>query len=275
MRKIPLLLFIAATLNAAYNPQDTEFLIEVGKGNVPGHSLVQKFGFNDAVNGTLGPITTTGDYPTPTTAQSLEILSSDADDNSSGLGGRSVTIEGLDANWDEQSETVSLNGTTPVALSNTFTRVFRMQLASSGVYSEVGALTHQGTITLRVSGGGDTWAEIALDSVTGAPMGQSEIGVYTIPAGKTGYLLYKHTTIESSKTPSIYWFRREGVDVVTAPFKPRRLFERHVGVIDSIEYNPGAPIITLPEKTDIGAMGYQSTGSAAVSVEFQILLVDN
>jgi len=40
-------------------------------------------------------------------------------------------------------------------------------------------------------------------------------------------------------------------------------------------YNPSAPIISIPEKTDIGAMGYQSTGSAAISVEFQILLVDN
>ena len=273
--KTLLLLLIPSLLFAAYNPLDKDFLIEVDKGTVPGHSLVQKFGFNDSIGSTLGPITTTGDYPTPTTAQSLEILSSDADDNASGLGGRSVTIEGLGADWTEQSETVSLNGTTPVALSNTFTRVYRMQLATSGVYSEVGALTHQGTITLRISGGGDTWAEIALDTVTGAPMGQSEIGVYTIPAGKTGYLIYKHTTVESSKTPSIYWFRRSGIDVVTAPFTARRLFERHVGVSESIEYNPSAPIIKLPEKTDIGAMGYQGTGSASVSVEFQILLVDN
>jgi len=273
--KTLLLFFIPSLLFAAYNPLDKDFLIEVDKGNVPGHSLVQKFGFNDSIGSTLGPITTTGDYPTPPTAQTLEILSDDADDNASGLGGRSVIIEGLGPDWTERSETVSLDGTTPVTLSSSFTRVYRMALASSGVYSEVGALTHQGTITLRESGGGDTWAKIALDSVTGMPMGQSEIGVYTIPAGKTGYLIYKHTTVESSKTPSIYWFRREGVDVVTAPFKPRRLFERHVGVSDSIEYNPAAPIISIPEKTDIGAMGYVPTGNAAISVEFQILLVDN
>ena len=47
------------------------------------------------------------------------------------------------------------------------------------------------------------------------------------------------------------------------------------GAADEITYEPPAPAIVLPEKTDIGAMAYIGTGSAAVSVEFQILLVDN
>lgn len=251
-----------------------EFLLEVAKGNIAGHSLVNKFGFNDAVGATLQPVADGAIYQTPVAATSLEILSSDANDTSAGSGARTVIVEGLDANFAEQSETVTMSGVTPVALSNTFTRVFRMRVATSGTYATQSAGSHAGTITLRTASAGATWATIGL-SASSFPIGQTEIGVYTIPAAKTGYMLSKHVSIESNKAPNVLWFRRENADVVAAPYDAMRLFERHVGAAPEVLYQPPAPAIVLPAKTDIGAMAYVSTGSAAVAVEFQILLVDD
>jgi len=254
-----------------------DFLIEVAKGNVAGHSLVNKFGFNDNIGATLAPIAAGSVYQTPTSATSLEIVSTNSNDNASGTGARTVEVQGLDANFDLQTETVSMNatdGTIAAPLANTYTRVFRVKVATSGTYATQTGGSHVGTLTIRVSGGGATWATI-VTSAGGFPMGRTEIGVYTIPAGYTVYLLSKHVSIESAKVPDVLWFRREGADTVAAPFSTMRLFERHQGAASEILYQPPAPSVVLPEKTDVGAMGYVTTGVAAVSVEFQILLVAN
>ena len=56
-----------------------DFLIEVAKGNIAGHSIIEKFG--SAVVGTaLTPVSVSTVYETPTSAVALEIVSSDAND---------------------------------------------------------------------------------------------------------------------------------------------------------------------------------------------------
>lgn len=249
-----------------------DFLLEVAKGNIAGHSLVNKFGFNDNVGATLQPVTDGAVYQTPTAATALEVVSSDAADGVAGAGARTVEVQGLDANFALKTETVTMNGTTAVALANTYTRIFRMLVKTSGTYATQSTGSHVGTLTLRTSGAGATWATIGL-SAGNFPIGQTEIGCYTIPAGYTGYMISKHVSIESTKAPNVLWFRRENADDVAAPFDSMRLFERHQGSAPEITYQPPAPAITLPAKTDVGAMAYLGTGSASVSIEFQILLV--
>ena len=50
------------------------FFLEVEQGNIPGWSHTRKFGKIFGVGTTLTPITGTGLYQTPTSAQSLEII---------------------------------------------------------------------------------------------------------------------------------------------------------------------------------------------------------
>ena len=249
-------------------------LFAVMHGNIPGQSIVNKFGFNGAVGSTLEPVADGAVYQTPTTAQSIEIVSDSTDDDAAGTGARTVAIQGLNAAWELQTQTVSMDGTTPVAIPGTWTRVFRAKVTESGTYATQTAGSHAGTITVRNSGAGVMWAQMAI-STDGFPMGQTEIGCYTIPAGKTGYLLSKHVSIESTKVPNVLWFHREGADTVAAPYDSMSLFERHNGAADELTYAPPAPNLRLPEKTDVGAMAYLATGSASVSIEFQILLIDN
>jgi len=253
---------------------DKPFLQAVGEGLVPGYSVTNKFGFHEAVGSTLIPISTAGVYQTPTTAQSIEIVSDDANDTAAGSGAQTVTVVGLDANWDEQTVTATMDGTTPAAITGTWLRVYRAYVETSGTYASQVAGSHAGTLTIQNSGAGVVWGVIGIAD-SGFPIGQTEIAVMTIPAGFTGYVLSKHITVESNKVPNILWFRRENADDVTTPFAPMRLFERHNGAAGEITYSPPASPIIVPEKTDIGAMGYIATGSADISVEFQILLKAN
>lgn len=269
---------IHSQLNAAtlIQPARRNYYQEISTGSVSNKFIVGKFGFNGSVGSTIAPITASGQYQTPTTAALLEIVSTDVDDNATGAGARVVTVEGLDGNFDLQSEDVTMNGVTPVTLTKLWRRVFRVYVKDSGTYADAGAGSHEGTITLRAGdGGGEVWSVLTIDATTGFPLSQSEIGAYTIPRGHTGYLLYKHITIEATKNPTVFWFRREGADDTTAPYSAMRLFERHVGVADDLKYDPIAPIMVLSEMTDVGAMGYIGQGTASISVEFQLLLVKN
>ena len=70
-----------------------------------------------------------------TTAAPLQVASTNANDTSAGTGCRQLFISGLDNNWDIISETISMNGQTPVITSTSFLRVnllFVVEVGSEG-----------------------------------------------------------------------------------------------------------------------------------------------
>jgi hypothetical protein len=97
-------------------------------------SVNTKFGYNATTNTTAETIWTQSNAYTWNSAAQLELTSTDADDtDTTGAGARTVTIEGLDANYAEITETVDMNGQTADAGSTTtasFLRVNRMYVAS-------------------------------------------------------------------------------------------------------------------------------------------------
>ena len=64
-----------------------------------------------------------GIYVYPTAAVQMTISSSDVDDTAAGAGLQQVLINGLDANYNEISETIILNGQTPVTTVNSYFRI--------------------------------------------------------------------------------------------------------------------------------------------------------
>ena len=109
-------------------PQVKDFLIEVGKGNVPGHTVSAVIGRNTAVSSTLTEDVWGGggNMVLPTAAESWEIVSTGAgaaNDTSAGTGARTVLITTLDDNYVAQSPVdVTLYGSTPVAIPGTLFR---------------------------------------------------------------------------------------------------------------------------------------------------------
>jgi len=249
----------------SYNPQDREFLIEVEKGNVPGHSIINKFGFDSAVTSTLQSIADAQVYQTPTTAVSLEILSSDANDAAAGTGARTVEIQGLDANFAEQTQTVTMNGTTAAAITGTWMRVFRARVTESGTYASQSAGSHAGTLTVRVAGAGATWATIGLTTAS-FPMGQTEIGAYTIPAGKTAYLLASTISVDKNTDAIFQLFAR--------PFNGAWNLKGQTGTFGTpFTYQYPVPL-KFEEKTDLEIRG-DSGNTCGGGAMFDLILVDN
>lgn len=246
--------------------------LEIQKGEIDGYRVIHKFGHNDAVGATYAPVSDSGVYQTPTTAQSLELISSDANDTSAGTGARTVTVHGLDSDFNEITEDVITNGITAVALTNTYIRVHRMYVKGSGTYATQVAGSHVGTLTLRNSGAGVTWATVGVD---GLPLGQSEIGAFTVPAGHTAFLRSLHIHVDSGKTVDVVAFQRCCADVVTAPFDAMRTWGQYHGITGDSDLHPTAPWSGFPEKSDVGFLARVATGTASVLVDFEIWLINN
>lgn len=91
------------------------FLYELARGNIPGCTPWVKIGFNADVDNVEEDLWSVGGvYVPPSAAMQMEVVSSSADDASGGTGVKSVIIYYLDSNYREQSEIVTLNGTTEV-----------------------------------------------------------------------------------------------------------------------------------------------------------------
>ena len=230
----------------------------------------QKFGRNSTVGTTLVHIAAGGAYPQVTSVTSLEIVSDDANDTAAGTGARTAIISGLVANWEEGSATVSLNGTTPVALGTDFYRVWRVQVLTGGEYAACTTSTQKGTLTVQETGAGRAWATLG-EIVAGRGTGQSQIGSYTVPSGKVAYIPLVDISVDSNKEASVYMFVREGADTVTAPFTAVNLKEQFDGISGDFHFVPGTPLGPYVGPCDITFMSKVALTSAAVTVDFTIL----
>ena len=145
---------------------------------------VRKFGYNADVDaGTEDIWIGGGSLNWPSAAAATNIISSSTDDDASpATGANTVTVEGLDANYQLVRETAEMNGQTQVALTTQFLRVFRAWVATAGT-----GLTNAGNIDVRHT--------TTILARIGTGDGQTLQAGYTVPklniAGKaiTGALL--------------------------------------------------------------------------------------
>lgn len=253
----------------SFSPLD-DFWLRIPRGQITEYTEQHKFGVYENVGTTFVPIARGGVYQTPTSAAALEVVSSDANDTSAGTGARTVKVTGLDANWTEISETVSMNGTTAVALTNNFIRAYTLEVVSSGTYGNATAASHVGTITLQGSGAGAIWLQIYPSNF---PRGLSQCGVHTIPAGKTGLVYFHYISVEANKPAILVFLKREGADTVVAPYSPVDAayeldgLQGFASLIDTA--SPQGPFVG---PCDIGFMGRFATGTGTIAVEYEIIL---
>jgi len=252
---------------------NNDFYLDVAKGAVVDKSVVHKFGANENVGTNWVVVSQSGYYQTPKTAKTISVVSDSVADDVGGIGAWQIKVYGLDSDFNEIQETVTLDGTNSVTLSNSYIRIFRSYIVSSGSYANQTIGSHQGTITFS-DVDSNIWMQIGF--IDGFPAGQTEMGAYTIPAGKTGYILSKHVIIESNKQIDVSMFKREYADDVTAGYSGAMRIIEHFHGLDDV-FNTGfiTPKGVLPEKTDIGFMAKTTSGTGSVSVEFEVLLVDN
>jgi len=240
-----------------YNPSITQyerteaFELQVARGMITGHKSLFKFGNNPDVNGSLETIWSGSTlYVYPSAAIQMSVSSSSVDDAAAGTGARTVSVQGLDADYNEIAETVTLNGQNAVTTTNSFLRVFRAFVITAGSTN-----TAQGTIyigTGTVTGGvpATVYAEIALGE------NQTTMAVWTVPANYTLYL-YRGTFTATSNNASHSILGKFMIRPLGGVFRNAADVTVNNG---AVPYDFEVPL-AIPEKTDIEARAIALEGT--------------
>lgn len=230
-------------------------------GLYEGVSVVRKFGHAPGTSTstvTLWSATTLYTYPSSATV--LKVSSADANDTAAGTGARTVQIYGLDADYNEINETITLNGKTAVNTTLSFLRVFRMIVRSAGTGGSNAGKVYAGAGTVILGVPATVYAEVDIG------FNQSLMALYTIPAGKKALLRDTHFTMGAGKTLDSYLAIRPLGEVFQV---------RHEGHIFEVPYIPRMSIpLSIDEKSDIELRVKIDEGTAEVSGGFSLLLLD-
>lgn len=234
-----------------------------------GSRFVNKFGVNPVVGTAWEDIWSVGGSYTGflTAADTVRIAAGgNAADTAAGAGARSVSIEGLDSNWELASVTLDTNGISASSSSTTsFIRVFRAYVHECGTYGS----NNTGAVTVETTGG-TTLAEIP------AASGQSEMAIYTIPAGHFGYVLGLSVTVDpGNNAANVRLVTRADADVTSAPMSPMRVRSSIVALTGTFQDRTPLGGTRLDAKTDVWIQAQEagSGSSPEVDAEFNVVLV--
>jgi len=167
------------TRQGAFEP----FELQVARGQIQGHRNVTVFGFNPDVDTTQVSVWPLPSLITfPASAIQMTVSSTSANDTSAGTGARTVVVQGLDANYNEVTETVTLNGQTAVTMAASLLRVNYAYVATAGSGNSAAGDIYIGTGTVTAGVPATVYDIIKFD------YNNTTTGSYTIPAGYTGYV---------------------------------------------------------------------------------------
>lgn len=257
---------------------DKDFLIEVQKGNVAGHRLVHKFGRNPALqSGTFEFVNllgfATGAWPL-SAATTVRVKSGGSSaDVAGGAGATKVTVLGIVATtFAEETETLVTAGTSASsASSKSFWRVHRAWVGDEDGANGVGTYGAANTaaITIENSGGGTDLIQIA------AGQGQTQFAGWSVPADKTAYLLSALINVDSIQDADVTFYARENFDDTSADMSAKRLKIYLTGVSGTVPFVPRSPLPGFGGKTDLWWEAQGSGGTSAISIDFELLVVDD
>jgi hypothetical protein len=193
------------------------------------------------VNDTLYP------WSVLATAGTLTIPAVNASDN-----GKSVTIMGLDSNYEALSETIVISSSASVTTTNSFLRV-------NQAYMHNGSGVNVGNINIQRSA--TTVARIT------AGKGQTLMAIYTVPAGTTAYVLQGACSCQAGADATGEMFVRQ---YGTASFRVGHTFEVS-GSGGAYLYEFCLPV-KIPEKSDIDIRATVRSNNARITAHFDLLL---
>lgn len=266
---------IEATESGNLKTTDAENGLAIAKGEVAGTSFIHKFGnapdFDttdnevDIWDGADDSDINQMSYQFSTSADIDSISSSDASDT------QDIEIQGLDEDYNLVTQTITLNGQNRVALTTNLIRVFRLKNVNStnladNVYCFVNTTLSSGVPV-------DT---TKVRAMIHSENNQTEMAVYTIPAGKTGYMRdWYAATSGASKNSNFI------IKLKARPFS--KVFQlKHKSALSdngtsSYQHKYEEPE-KFTEKTDIimsAQMLAVGATQASISAGFDIVLVDD
>lgn len=238
-----------------YYPTSDDISLLVSRGLVLKTSSIHIFGAVPSMStSTTGTIWDKNDtvYPWSTwaTAGVINIDAASASDVN-----KQVTVYGLDDNFLPINETITLASQTNNVSTKSFRRIYSAHLVDGGT-SNIGDITIQrGSTDVAIIRTGKS---------------QTQMTVYTVPAGKTGYL-YKGTCTAQAGADATgdMYVRYYGQDT----FRVGHSFEVS-GTGGQYTYEFSFPMV-IPEKSDIDVRVITRSNNGRYTAAYDLLLIDN
>lgn len=243
----------------------TPYYVDIAKGNVAGHTAVNKFGQNLAVPATLEDIwdgSADYEYLADDTFATMYISSDAAADQS-----LTYEVTGIDSDYNYSTVTVTTdasNGRVFVALTsgatdNKWWRIFRV-LNTSATAAAGNIYISKDNTDVGGNGIPDTATDIQAKILIGNE--QTLMSLFTVPTGKIAYITMFYASTSSNKVTAICLFVRPfgGVFNAKAPLSINQSKSDHV-------YEFPVPVAA---KSDIAIRASAVAGGGIVSAGFDL-----
>ena len=234
--------------------QDPSFN-NISLGLVSGYSTIDKFGKNPDVDTSVEDVWNDGGVRTELSSASTMIVTSSGSDTSGGSGANTVIIYGLDGNYDEITETVTLNAASPQTTTNSFIWINRMLVGESGS-SDV----NENDIAVTATTGGSSQAYILANE------GQTQLAMYMIPNGYTGYLTKGFLSTDANQLIT--------GELLVKPFDGSWNLKREVLISSGLHEIDLSGSGSIPEKSIIKWQVQGSQVNNYVTAGFKLILVE-
>lgn len=243
---------------------ESHFFLNISRGLIDGHGREFKFGRHPGVGLAEEVIWDgEGNYTFLEADETLNIVSTSTDDTLLGDGARTLLVVGLDSDFNEIQEIIEMDGTNNVLTTNSYFRINRMIVLTSGTNTPIGD-SNLGDITAITSGLTILQAKILIGN------GQTLMAVYTVPVGKTVFATGLSFSVPDGKSCLFKVKFRNGPGV---PFSFSVKF-----TADLFQQAINLPLTTpfpVPEKTDIVITGKSSAVGTPASASFGLVLINN
>jgi len=229
------------------------YFLQVSRGLIDGHKRLFKFGHNPVIQDVEETIWDGGGlYTYPSSAVAMTVTSgAGATDNDV-----QVNVGGLDGDYNEVNETVTLAGSGTATTTQTFLRVNRCFIAGSTAPTD----------DVTVANGGTTYAQITNGE------NQTLMTVWTVPAGYTAYLMALDATAfteQNNKVATLRYLTRE----LNGVFRVKNKFDLFAAAFHQNFITPEP----ISEKTDIEfrAVATSSNADLRVAASMDIIYIEN
>jgi len=258
---------INGTLAESYDAivtRPTNFHYEVAMGKRQGYSTWNKWGYNaDIDSGVYETIWSPGGvHERMTTASTLNVVSTSVNDTEGGTGVQSVILYGVDENYDEVIEVVTMSGTTSVETTSLFLGINRMAIYLVG--------------SLGVNDGDLNVSNSTPQAQIPAGEGTTQQAIFFVPRNHTAlvdWLFINVNKISGGGSPRITVKMWVVSDVSGAKYEVFR-DTIDTSVENHVELKPSQPFV-VGESSYIYVEAVSTTNDTIVSARFSLILERN
>ena len=230
------------------------FELQVVRNQIENHKTVFKFGFNPDINSAEETVWDVGGiYTYPSSAVAMTVTTdaaTPANDN-----GVKVIVFGLDEDYNEVNQEVTLAGAGTATTTQTFLRVFRAYVSGS----------QAPTGNLNITNGATTYARITIGE------NQTLMALWTVPAGYTGFI--DHVNIATGTTNANQYITAQLVQRTQGGVF-RVMMKQTLGSGGVADFLIRYPI-SVSEKTDLEVRAESSGSNNLVSANFSVIYIKN